>query len=248
MTSNEKFVTDLAHGVFAHAALRNDFYRLWMGQALDYGGMAVFARNYLARTVNTSTMVALSLLSTDDIRAKTEIAKNLHSEFGYGNADKAHISLLRGFLTTLLTRLRGTPVNLAMLERTPLLPTTTHFIARQRELYTRPDAAAVLGTLLAQEWLAYSMLTRLYEGARNYMTLFRDMDEFHEHCEYFYVHIGDAEKAHKEQAIRSAAVVCGDDADARERVREGFNAFLDITADYWTGIHDEIVGRRAEAA
>ncbi|MCK6451056.1 MAG: iron-containing redox enzyme family protein [Alphaproteobacteria bacterium] len=248
MTTAEKFVTDLAHGVFAHAALRNDFYRLWMGQALDFGGVAVFARNYLARTVNTSTMVALSLLSTDDVRAKTEIAKNLHSEFGYGNPDKAHISLLRGFLASLLTRLRGAPVELALLERMPLLPTTARFIARQRELYTRPDAASVLGTLLAQEWLAYSMLTRLYEGARNYMPLFRDIDEFHEHCEYFYVHIGDAEKAHKEQAIRSAAIICGDDPAARERVREGFNGFLEITAAYWAGIHDAIVGRRAEAA
>ena len=94
-------------------------------RALDYNAVAVFARNYLARTVNTSTMVALSLLSTDDVRAKTEIAKNLFSEFGYGNPDKAHISLLRHFLTSLLSRLRGAPVDLAMLDRAPLLPPTT---------------------------------------------------------------------------------------------------------------------------
>jgi len=247
MITAEKYVTDLAHGVFGHAALRNDFYRLWMGRALDFNDVAVFARNYLARTVNTSTMVALSFLSTDDVRAKTEIAKNLFSEFGYGNPDKAHISLLRGFLTALLSRLRGAQFDLAMLERTALLPSTVQFIARQRELYTRPDAASVLGTLLAQEWLAYSMLTRLYEGARNYMPLFRDLDEFHEHCEYFYVHIGDAEKEHKEQAIRAAAIACADPA-ARERLRDGFNGFLEITAEYWAGIHDEIAGRRAQAA
>lgn len=97
----------------------------------------------------------------------------------------------------------------------------------------------VQGALLGQEHLAYSMLVRLYEGVRNYKHLYGE-DEFHEACEYFYVHIGEAEKEHKEQAVISAAQVCRDDADL-DRVREGFNGFLDLTADYWAGVHDAML-------
>lgn len=247
MNGNEEFVRGLAQGVFRHPALCNDFYRLWMGAPLDYQAVAAFARNYLARTENTSTMVALCLLSTSDIKAKAEIAKNLFSEFGGGNADKAHISLLRHFLGVLLSRLRGGQFAATEFDALPLLPTTQAFIRKQRELYTRQDQASVLGTLLAQEWLAYSMLTRLYEGARNYKFLFESDDEFHEHCEYFYIHIGDAEKDHKEQAIRAAALVCNDDV-AKERLRDGFTAFLDITASYWSGVYDAMAIKRAQAA
>jgi hypothetical protein len=37
----------------------------------------------------------------------------------------------------------------------------------------------------------------LYEGSRQYIDVFETLDEFHEYCEYFYVHIGEAEKDHR---------------------------------------------------
>lgn len=246
MEAVSDFIDNLARSVFTHRALQNRFYDRWMTGPLDFQGMRTFARNYLARTVNTSTMVALSFLGTDDIVAKAEIVKNLHSEFGHGDPARAHITLLRSMLTDVLSRLQGAPFQLAELDRIPVLPTTARFITVQRELYTSKDEAAVLGTLLAQEWLAYSMLTRLYEGFRHYRPLFPSLDEFHEHCEYFYVHIGEAEKDHKDQAVRSANQVCKTEAQLAS-LQSGFNGFLGITADFWEGLGDAVSASRRAA-
>ncbi|WNG37661.1 iron-containing redox enzyme family protein [Archangium violaceum] len=246
MRNVKEFISNLAESVFSHEALNNNFYTAWMAGPLDLPRVEIFARNYLVRTNNTSTMVALSFLSTADVLARVEIVKNLHSEFGYGNPAKAHIVLLEGFLTQLLSRLAGRSYQLSELERLPILPTTSQFVVEQRQLYTHSNERMVLGTLLAQEWLAYSMLTRLYEGARNYRHLFRTLDEFHENCEYFYVHIGEAEKDHKEQAIVSANRVCRTDEELAE-LKSGFDKFLGITAAFWRGIHEEMSKVRTAA-
>ncbi|OIQ68487.1 hypothetical protein GALL_499210 [mine drainage metagenome] len=186
-------------------------------------------------------MVALSLIGTDDLPAQVEIAKNLYSEFGYGNLEKAHIVLLKNYLQDLLSRLADRPYPIGELQKHSILSTTEDFIREQRMLYGGSGKVKnprhVLGTLLSQEWLAYSMLTRLYEGARNYQHLYPSNDVFHEHCEYFYVHIGDAEKEHKIQAVKAAAQECYSDADIFE-ISESFNRFLDITARYWNGISE----------
>ncbi len=79
------------------------------------------------------------------------------------------------------------------------------------------------------------MLTRLYEGARNYQNLYSNNDEFHEWCEYFYIHIGEAEKEHKVQSLIAAALECSNEADLAE-LTIGFKRFLDITENYWNGI------------
>ncbi len=233
----------LTSSIYVHPALNNAFYRAWIAGPLDLLSLKVFARNYLARTRNTSTMVALSLIGTDDVTARTEIAKNLYSEFGYGDPKKAHINLLTEFLEDLVTRVGKTPFSISELESLPILSSTEYFIAAQRKLYTTPHPAAVVGTLMAQEWLAYSMLTRLYEGVRNYQPCYDDIDDFHSHCEYFYIHIGEAEKEHREQAIRSARLVCSSPADFQE-LQRGFLAFLDITACFWDGIATDIGAER----
>lgn len=249
MSSTQEKILSLTESVFSHGALNNDFYVKWIGGPLALHEVEIFARNYLARTINTSTMVALSFLGTDDLAAKVEIVKNLHSEFGYGNLEKAHIVLLKGYLLDLLGRLAGRPYSIVELQKLPVLPTTEEFIREQRSLYTDGgnghNPRHVLGTLLAQEWLAYSMLTRLYEGARNYQYLYLSNDEFHEHCEYFYVHIGDAEKEHKIQAVKAAAQECAGEEDVAE-LSESFNRFLDITERYWRGIAMAMKARKVE--
>ena len=107
----------------------------------------------------------------------------------------------------LLSRLANRTYTQDELGAGQILPSTHVFIEEQDALYA-PDglgrpSSYVLGALLAQEWLAYSMLTRLYEGARNYQHLYTNNDEFHERCEYFYIHIGDAEKEHKMAAAKT---------------------------------------------
>lgn len=235
----ERKIQSLAESVFTHKALDNAFYRRWLADPLPLADVEVFARNYLARTSQTSRMVALSFLGTDDLNAQVEIVKNLYSEMGYGNPEKAHLALLESYLIDLLSRLADRPYSMDELMALPVLDSTRTFSREQLSLYTdgghNNNPRHVLGTLLAQEWLAYSMLTRLYEGARNYKHLYANNDDFHEHCEYFYIHIGDAEKEHKIQAVKAATQECTTDQHIEE-VRASFTRFLVITEQYWNGI------------
>ncbi|GAA2977767.1 iron-containing redox enzyme family protein [Actinokineospora diospyrosa] len=217
-------------------AIDNDFYRLWMGGPLPYPAVRVFAREYLSRTRFTAVMVALSVLNTTDLAARVECVKNLYSEYGNGNAEKAHLVLLENFLCDLLSRLAGHEVSTAELSLEEPLPSTAAFSAGQRELFSSTDQRVVQGALLAQEHLAFAMLTRLYEGVRNYKPLWPREDDFHEACEYFYVHIGEAEKEHKREAITSAAAVCRTEGDFAVLV-SGYDTFLTLTAEYWRGVH-----------
>jgi hypothetical protein len=92
-----------------------------MAGPLSYPEVEVFAGEYLARTKNTSIMVALSVLHTEDLAARTECVKNLYSEYGNGDPAKAHLVLLEGFLADLLSRLRGVAVPIEHLRaRQPL--------------------------------------------------------------------------------------------------------------------------------
>ncbi|MER5775518.1 iron-containing redox enzyme family protein [Streptomyces sp. NPDC002039] len=238
-------IHSLAASVHESAALNNEFYTRWMAGPLSYPEVSVFAAQYLARTVNTSVMVALSVINTEDLNARIECVKNLYSEYGNGDPSKAHLVLLESFLSDLLSRFKGTPVSVEEVRKAAAaaLPTTTAFSKGQRELFTSEDQRVVQGALLAQEHLAYSMLTRLYEGVRNYKSVYDTDDDFHEACEYFYIYIGEAEKDHKAQAVISAAAVCRGEEDLKA-VREGFDGFISLTTDYWQGVANEM--RRAD--
>ena len=91
------------------------------------------------------------------------------------------------------------------------------------------------GALLAQEWHAYPQLVKLYEGARNYMHLF-GLEEFHELCEYFYIHIGTAEKEHKEQSILINAKIVKNNASF-DRLKYGFNSYVSLLSNYWNALY-----------
>ncbi|EFC83369.1 EamA family transporter [Parafrankia sp. EUN1f] len=228
-------IEKMASSVFRHEALQNDFYERWTTRSLPAEEVRVFAVEYLTRTIRTSEMVALSVVNTADRAARVECVKNLFSEYGGGDPGKVHLTLLEEFLADLLGRVSGYPVTIEELYHESPLPGTLEFSSGQRELFTSADQRVVQGALLAQEWLAYSMMVRLYEGVRNYKSYYSSEEEFHEHCEYFYVHIGEAEKDHRIQAVESAVKVCADPTDLA-RVQAGFDGFLDLTVEYWRGV------------
>jgi hypothetical protein len=214
---------------------------------LEPSEVEVFAANYFARTRHASAMVAYTLLALDDVEAKTEISKNLFSEFGNGNPQKAHINLLSDYLLDLLGRLHGRRYSVEEFNSLPILPTTTEFTQRQHSLYQpgpySKDRCRVFGAHLAQEWIAYTMLVQLYEGARNYQHLYHGRDEFHEACEYFYTHIGESEKSHREQALFAAGRACQHSSD-HDAMLASARAFLKITANFWDGVAIAMQSRR----
>jgi pyrroloquinoline quinone (PQQ) biosynthesis protein C len=212
-----------------------------MSGPLSIEGLQVFVRNYGAFIIEFPNAMAEIILVTNDLEAKTEHVKTLFSEMGYGNPQKLHSVLFDTFFAELARKLEcDGGLDRSYLAATELLPSTRRFNEGERRLYGNESPQIAVGAQLAQEWQAYTMLRQLYEGARNYLSLWSNEDEFHEACEYYYVHIGAAEKDHKDESLRAAVQYAHDEASLA-LVTEGFNEHLDLYVDFWEGIYDEIV-------
>jgi pyrroloquinoline quinone (PQQ) biosynthesis protein C len=212
-----------------------------MSRRFSIEALEIFARNYGAWVKAFPDALAVLVTTTDDLEAKTEYVKTLHSEMGYGDSTKVHWVLLDSFFAQLAGKL-GFDSRLErgrLEERLTLLNTTLELVEGERELYSRPDEA--FGAQLALEWQAYTMLRQLYEGARCYLPLWSNADEFHEVCEYFYVHIGAAEKDHKRESLNAVMRYAGDDERLNCIVR-GYSRHLEMVATFWQGLHASIQG------
>lgn len=222
-------------------ALNNPFYDNWISRRFDIGELEVFARNYGEWVKSFPDTLAVLFFSTDDLNAKTEYVNTLHSEMGYGNPKKVHWRLLDTFFGELSSKLGyDGQLNRDRLEsEISLLPSTRKLIGEERRLYGEESREVAVGAQMALEWQAYTMLRKLYEGARNYKELWQNQDEFHEACEYFYAHIGEAEKEHKKESLNAARQYATDERRIVEIIR-GYNEHLDLIAGFWTGVHEEL--------
>jgi pyrroloquinoline quinone (PQQ) biosynthesis protein C len=222
--------------ITSHPALENAFYREWMRRSLSVEELEVFARNYGAWVKSFPDALATLVATTNDLDAKSEYVKTLYSEMGYGNPRKAHSVLLDDFLRELGRKLgENELLNRERLEKeVVLLPSTRDLIEGEHELYS--DAQMSFGAQLALEWQAYTMLRKLYDGARNYLPLWSNPDEFHEACEYFYTHIGAAEKDHKEESLNAVRRYALDD-ESLARITEGYRRHLELIFNFWQGLY-----------
>lgn len=227
-------------------ALDNAFYQEWMSRPFSIEELQIFARNYGAFVKSFPDALAVLIGATKDIEAKTEYVKTLYSEMGYGNPAKVHSALLFSFLNELARKMghenKLEPEMLA--ETTELLPTTRDFVEGTKALYG--DEEMSFGAQLALEWQAYTMLRKLYDGARNYMTLWSEPDQFHEACEYFYAHIGAAEKDHKDESLNAMQRYAVDEHSV-EKIIEGYNRHLDLISNFWQGLHSRIAELSAKS-
>ena len=221
-----------------HPALENDFYREWMSRCLTIEEIEIFARNYGAWVRSFPDALATLVATTSDLEAKGEYVKTLYSEMGYGNSSKAHSVLLDAFFRALAGKLGdGSRLDWERLEHeVDILPSTQELLAGEMELYR--DADMSVGAQLALEWQAYTMLRKLYEGARNYLHLWDKPDEFHEACEYFYAHIGAAEKDHKEESLK--ALMRSAARGSLAKIMQGYNLHLDLIFGFWKGLSQMI--------
>lgn len=230
-------VQKMAATVQRHRALDNRFYKLWMREPLKAGQVEVVAVNYYMWIAPTVQRIAWAFLLMEDIEARAETAHNLLDELGNGDPEAVHVLLLRRFLDELLSKVHGRDFRLAD-ARAAVLPETRRLNEGGMKLFQHSPQVAC-GALLAQEWHAYTQLVNLYEGVRNYMDLF-ELDHFHEVCEYFYIHIGAAEKEHKEQSLVSAARVCRSEEDL-PLLSQGFYGFLDLLAAFWEALYEAVM-------
>lgn len=238
---------DMLREITSEPALENDFYRKWMSETFRIEELEVFARNYGAWVKSFPDSLAVLVSSTEDVDAKSEYVKTLYSEMGYGNPTKAHSVLLNLFYKELATQLgengRLDPDRLE--QEIELLPSTRELIKGEFDLYA--DAEMSFGAQLALEWQAYTMLRKLYDGARNYLPLWSNPDEFHEACEYFYTHIGAAEKDHKEESLNAVRRYAKDE-HSLARIVEGYHQHLKLIADFWMGLYHAVTTPMAKSS
>ena len=119
-----------------------------------------------------------------------------------------------------------------------LLPTTRELVQGEQDLYRDPQMS--FGAQLALEWQAYTMLRKLYDGARNYLSLWSNPDEFHEACEYFYAHIGATEKEHKEESLKAVKRYATSEENLA-KILEGYRLHLDLIFNFWRGLQQAII-------
>jgi hypothetical protein len=234
-------VRELAESVYRHPALNNAFYKLWRETELPADRVEIVARNFYTQVAPTADRLALVFLrmASEDVEARAETIENLNDELGLGDARKVHTVLLKNFFTALLSRMRGRPVTFAEVDPT-VLPATRRLVQEGARLFGDERVQVGCGALLAQEWHAYPQLVYLYEGARNYLRHF-ELEEFHEHSEYFYLHIGATEKEHKLHSVSTSAALCRT-PEQLAALEHGFTAYLDLLAAFWQELYEAIDG------
>ena len=78
------------------------------------------------------------------------------------------------------------------------------------------------------------------------MQLWSEPDQFHEACEYFYAHIGAAEKDHKDESLKAVERYAVDE-HSTEKIIEGYDRHLDLIFKFWQGLHSRIAELSAKA-
>jgi pyrroloquinoline quinone (PQQ) biosynthesis protein C len=229
-------LTCLLGEIHNHPAVNNKFYQKWGVAKLEIEQIAIFARNYWELTYRFPEALATLILNIDDVQTRTEYTKTLYSEMGNGNSKRVHSVLFAEFCKDLAKCLgREHYLTMSNLKTSVfILPETTTLIDWQKKAYSQKYSIAA-GAQLALEWQAYTMIRLLYEGARNYKDLWPSEDEFHESCEFFYAHIGAAEKEHKEESIAGVLKIIGTGAQFSE-IEYGFKKHLDLIAAFWDAI------------
>lgn len=231
-----KQLNNLISQIHEHPALNNEFYSNWCNQPLSIQKIRVFARNYWEFTYRFPENLALLVSKTEDVIARVEYTKILHSELGHGNYQKSHSILFEKFCNDLFSHLCKTDFLKTdqLTQHFELLPSTRNLVNGEKKLYSENIAIAA-GAQLALECQAYTMLTQLYDGARNYISYWPTKSEFHESCEFFYAHIGSTEKEHRIEALEAVHRIATSEKDLAN-VELGFNQHLNLFYDFWNGI------------
>lgn len=239
----------LTSNVDLDPALNNDFYDAWLAGPMSRLGVLIFFRNYSHFSWEFPHVLETLIKRTPNAEVCNELNKTLHSEMGNGRAEKAHRLLLHQFIEALSAEMepKGAVTRDWLNANIPLLHTSRQIVDGEYRLYGKESHAKAVGAQLALEWQAFTMLMKLYEGARNYIAFFPAERAFHEAAEYFYVHLGEAEKDHKTESINAARIQISDHSQLEE-LRQGYFEHLSLFYDFWQGIAAAVGSANASAA
>lgn len=238
MNYKNEAVFDLANSIYQTKALNNKFYELWMSKKLNHQQLVIFAINFYEHVAPTVDRLCLSFMKSNDTEIRKKLVENMADEIGIDG--RAHPELLKEFLCALLEKTANKNISFEEIPRSLINKATINLIEGGSDLFFHEHPAVACGAVLAQEWHAYPQLVNLYEGARNYMSLF-ELEDFHDKCEYFYIHIGSAEKEHKKQSVWTAAR-CVIDEETFNLLKFGFDSYVNLLSEYWDSLYHSIVG------
>ncbi|WP_086930230.1 TenA family transcriptional regulator [Agarilytica rhodophyticola] len=239
----ESRIRELANTVFIHQALKNSFYELWVSRPFTEIEFRKFSHNYFYRVHATTRRLSVALVSIDDWNSKIQLLHNLSDELGAGFSENVHVRVLHRWINSLGRKIDSS-WRFDAIDESMILDTTKEFIAETESLCQK-GALSACGAILAQEWHGYTQIGLLYEGFRNYKPLY-EFDDFHDVSEYFYVHLGRAEKEHKEQAVTMCARNCNSESDFLE-MSDSFQRYLQLLAKFWDGIHLSITDNQVRS-
>lgn len=230
-------------------ALNNDFYDAWLAGPMSRLGVLIFFRNYSHFSWEFPHVLESLIQRTPNADIRSELNKTLYSEMGNGRAEKAHRLLLHQFIEALSAEMepKGAVSRDWLNENIPLLDTSKQIVDGEYRLYGEESHAKAVGAQLALEWQAFTMLMKLYEGARHYRSFFPAERAFHEAAEYFYVHLGEAEKDHKTESINAARIQISNHSELEE-LREGYFEHLSLFHKFWQGIAAAVRSANESAA
>lgn len=236
-TTSINQIEQLASTVSASAALNNRFFDTWSSRTLNLQQVCIFARNYGEFTREFPKMLCSLIANVPTEEARLEYVNTLYSEMGNGKIERVHSVLFGNMIESLTYRMgRRWSWRDLVVEYQPL-DSTNAFLRSLSDLYSGSVATAV-GAQLAQEWQAYTMLRKLYEGTRLYADFWADnRDAFHEDCEFYYAHLGEAEKEHKNEALRVAESVATS-SELFDELATGFAAMVGSYELFWNGLAD----------
>jgi pyrroloquinoline quinone (PQQ) biosynthesis protein C len=223
----------------------NRFYGEWLGTDFSADEFAVFAVNYYHRVYATTRRISIAMETIDDWQSRIQLLHNISDELGHGVEENVHALVVLRWMEGLYGRLGGKSSFRELVQTTELLPQTERFIQATEDL-CRASPRSASGALLAQEWHGYNQIAILLDGFLRYRALYEPI-EFHDSSEYFYVHLGRAEKEHRDQAITIAGRHCQTEADFDD-VRAAFFAYLGLLAEFWDAIADAVWQARRSAA
>jgi len=235
-----QFVTEiqeLGNSVYNHSALNNKFYTTWKKRQLNKDEFLRFAIDYFYRVNSTVTRMSYAMNSFDDIVCKMQIMHNINDELGHGKKDSVHSSLAYKWLAQSFGALGGDKELKYYFKEANVSKATKDFIRYTNEMCATGSLEAA-GSLLAQEWHGYTQIAFLLDGFKHYENLFTHSEK-HELAEYFYVHLGKAEKEHIEQLGIITARICNTQDDFNI-IKKYFDRYLDLLVIFWEGASNEI--------
>lgn len=232
--SSAQQLQNLFHAAESAAVLNNGFYQRWLRSQLQVDQFELFAANYAIRveaTVSRLGAMFVTLTRPDD---RIELWHNIGDELGHGDANRVHAKLFRDWAADLQSRLIATSETPRLVVgKSSVLPSTHRFVESTLLMCQRDEASAV-GALLAQEWHGYRQIAVLLDGFQNYRPLY-GAEDFHDSAEYFYVHLGRAEKEHRVQALTIAARAV-DRIGSMAPIKAAFFDYLDQLNSFWEGL------------